>query len=99
MKQNWKWTKKYLEDNSGYWWEHKIFGLNWVYSVDKRDFGSRAWVPVVFINSLDGNGSIDEIEINPSKTFRTKKEAMLGCEKHFITVLKGVLKYCECGTS
>jgi hypothetical protein len=82
IKLNWK--KKYLDDESGYWYSAKIPVLNWEYVVDVYDDYSTSY--------LFMGPRVDELQISKKK-FKTSDLAKKECEKHLAKIYEQFQKF------
>jgi hypothetical protein len=88
IKLNWK--KKYLDDNSGYWYSAKVPILNWEYVVDVYDKYSSS--------HLFTGPNVDDIDICPKIKFKTVEAAQKECEKHLTKICGKFQKWIESKT-
>jgi len=82
-KLNWK--KKYLDDNSGFWYEAKVKSINWTYAVD-TDYNSGLYGCFLFVNAF-----ADEVQISKKK-YKTLEAAQNFCQEHIESIAEKLQK-------
>jgi hypothetical protein len=83
--QTLNWKKKYLDDNSGYWYEAKVKAINWTYVVDIA-YNSNYYSCYLFVNDF-----VDDVEITKKK-YKTLEAAQNFCQKHIETIAEKLQK-------
>lgn len=84
MKLSWK--HKWLDDKSGSWYTAKVPVLGWEYIVEDNAHGS--WDIGLFLNKIDA-----EVTRISKKSYKTKKDAMIVCEKHIQVTAEKFVKW------
>jgi len=79
MKNKLKWKRKWLDDNSGYWYSAVVPVIGWEYIVDQNSLSqeSEEYISGTYFSKTD-----DEITRFSNKIYKTENAAMKACEKH-----------------
>lgn len=75
MKTKLQWTKKWLDDKSGYWHSAKVPIIGWEYVVENSGYGF--WEVGLYLSSTD-----PDVTMVVNKDYKTEKGAKKACEKH-----------------
>ena len=76
-KLNWK--KKWLDDDSGYWFSAKVPIIGWEYIVDTH---YNVGIDCGYVSGFYYSNYSDDITRISKKLYKTEKAAIKACEKH-----------------
>ena len=79
------WKKKYLDDNSGHWYEAKVKSINWTYVLDS-DYKNGLYGCFLFVNDF-----ADEVQVSKKK-YKTLEAAQNFCQKHIEDITNKLFK-------
>ena len=85
-KLNWK--KKWLDDDSGYWFSAKVPVIGWEYVVDIEN--DQGYIAGVYYSNY-----VDDITKISKKYYKTEEAAMEDCEKHLLNTAEKFKKWIE----